>query len=211
MQGQHILQPVCCTEQRCTWRRESVHGLGSYEQNATSWWVKVLNQREDGGCPKNSAQKAIKHNIQVSAGLQIDLQGWGGRVQLVARWVDLFLFAGFIPKGDVWFYLQDWCWGGDMPHEAVVDLTRQNDGEMFVRVPDVGEQLPRFPEFVVIKSGFRADESSRVSSLWKLELNSREDTARTHSSAKITPLFSRRCLQWARVFGNGPRPWFAGS
>lgn len=54
--------------------------------------------------------------------------------------------------------------GGDTPHEAAVDLTRQNY-EMFVRLPDVGEELPRFPEFVVIKSGFQADERSRVSSL----------------------------------------------
>lgn len=37
--------------------------------------------------------------------------------------------------------------------------------KMFVRVPDVREQFPRFPELVVIKSEFKADESSQVSSL----------------------------------------------
>lgn len=56
--------------------------------------------------------------------------------------------------------------GGDMPHEAAMDLTRQNYyGEVFVRVPDIGEKLPGFPELVVIKSGFKVDESSWVSSL----------------------------------------------
>lgn len=51
-----------------------------------------------------------------------------------------------------------------MPHEAAVDLTRLNY-EMFVRVPDIGGKLPRSPELVVIKSGFKVDESSWVSSL----------------------------------------------
>lgn len=82
----------------------------------------------------------------------------------MARWVNLFLFAGLIPEGDVWFCLQNWGTGGDMPHEAAVDLTRQNY-EMFVRVPDIGGKLPRSPELVVIKSGFKVDESSWVSSL----------------------------------------------
>lgn len=139
-------------------------------------------------------QKSCKTEHKSKLWAQTVLQGRGGR--LVARCINLFLFAGFIPNGDVWFYLQDFCRGGDMPHEAAVDLTRQNSEQIFVRVPDLGEQLPGFPELVVIKSGFKADESSWVSSLWKLQLNSREDTARTPSSAKITPpLPSRRYLQ----------------
>lgn len=77
----------------------------------------------------------------------------------------MFLFAGFAPEGDVWFCLQDCCRGGDMAHEAPVDLTRQNREEPFVRAPDAGEHVRRCPEFVVIKSGFQADESSQVGSL----------------------------------------------
>lgn len=52
-----------------------------------------------------------------------------------------------------------------MPREAEVDFPDRTPRRCFVRVPDVGKQPPGFPEPVVIKSGLKADESSRVSSL----------------------------------------------
>lgn len=85
-------------------------------------------QSEDGGCPKNSAQKAITQNIKASTRLKYTSGGGEG---LVERWVNLFLFAGFIPKGDIRLYLQNWCREGDMPHEAEVDLSRQKRGDVY--------------------------------------------------------------------------------
>lgn len=121
---------------------------------------------EDGGCPKNSAPRAVTQNIKVSTAGP-PRAGPGPAV----RWLNWFLFAGFIPKGDVWFLLPELgLWGAGAgeeirPPEVAADL-----GEMPVSVPAIFlvENSPDSLSLLLLKVGSKLMEApgSVASGTW---------------------------------------------